>query len=125
MDAGAFRAWVDGYRAAWESNDPAAIGALFAEEGRYLTEPYAEPWTGREAIVAGWLDHRDEPGQTEFRFEVVAVEGDLGFVRGWTTYLDPPPREYSNLWVVRLDADGRCLEYTEWWMRHPPAEGTA
>jgi hypothetical protein len=22
-------------------------------------------------------------------------------------------------WVIRLDAEGRCTEFTEWWMRHP------
>jgi hypothetical protein len=30
-----------------------------------------------------------------------------------------PPHTYSNLWVIRLDADGRCAEFTEWWMQHP------
>jgi uncharacterized protein (TIGR02246 family) len=118
VDADAVRAWVEGYREAWESNDPEAIGALFAEGARYLTEPYAEPWVGRDQIVARWLDARDEPGQTEFRFEVLAVDGPLGFVRGWTRYLDPPPRDYSNLWVIRLDEAGRCEEFTEWWMKH-------
>jgi hypothetical protein len=24
---------------------------------------------------------------------------------------------YSNLWVIRFDADGRCREFTEWYMR--------
>jgi hypothetical protein len=48
---------------------------------------------------------------------VLAVAGDLGFVRGWTTYTNPPTA-YSNLWVVRLAADGRCVEFTEWWMEH-------
>jgi ketosteroid isomerase-like protein len=118
VDAEAVRAWVNRYREAWESNDPDVIGDLFSEDARYFTEPYAKPWAGREGIVKEWLDHRDEPGQTEFRFEVVGIDGDLGFVRGWTRYLDPPPREYSNLWTVRLDDDGRCVEFVEWWMRH-------
>jgi hypothetical protein len=36
-----------------------------------------------------------------------------------------PPHSYSNLWIIRLDAEGRCTEFTEWWMRHPdpPAKG--
>ncbi len=118
MDADAVRAWVDGYRAVWESNEPEAIGALFTEDARYLTEPYAEPWRGRQAIVAHWLEAKDAPGQTEFRYEVMALAGDLAFVRGWTTYLDPPKREYSNLWIIRLDGDGRCEAFTEWWMKH-------
>ena len=40
----------------------------------------------------------------------------VGFVRGWTTYLTHPPSEFSNLWVIRLDRDGRAHEFTEWWM---------
>jgi hypothetical protein len=46
------------------------------------------------------------------------LDGDLGFVRGWTTYTqETPPKEYGNLWVVRLADDGRASEYTEWWVR--------
>src|SRR6266511_3071990 len=31
------------------------------------------------------------------------------------------PRAWVDryLWVVRLDAEGRCTEFTEWWMQHP------
>ena len=50
--------------------------------------------------------------------EIRALDGDLGFVRGWTTYTkETPPKEYGNLWVVRLADDGRASEYTEWWVR--------
>jgi hypothetical protein len=46
------------------------------------------------------------------------MDGDLGFVRGWTTYTqETPPKQYGNLWVVRLADDGRASEYTEWWVR--------
>ena len=68
-----------------------------------------------DEIVAGWLERHDEPGTWSFRHEVLAVAGDLGFVRGWTRYAQPPTA-YSNLWIVRLAADGRCSEFTEWWM---------
>ncbi|MGZ8600516.1 MAG: YybH family protein [Actinomycetota bacterium] len=118
MDTDALRSWVDRYRLVWESNDPVEIGALFTEDATYATEPYAEPWRGREQIVSRWLDAKDEPGQTEFRFEVMGIDGDLGFVRGWTRYHDPPAREYANLWVIRLEGDGRCSEFVEWYMKH-------
>jgi hypothetical protein len=118
MDRRTLEGWVDGYRRAWESNDPADIGALFTDDATYLTEPYAKPIVGREAIVADWLERKDEPGDTEWRSEVTAVCDDIGFVRGWAKYFTPPPREYSNLWVIRLGEDGRCSEFTEWWMKH-------
>jgi ketosteroid isomerase-like protein len=108
---------VEDYLRAWESNDRDAIGRLFTDDAAYYTEPFREPWRGRDAIVAGWLDAKDEPGTWSFRYELMAVADSLGFVRGWTSYANPP-REYSNLWVVKLDAAGRCTEFTEWWMEH-------
>ncbi len=118
MDRETLERWVEGYRRAWESNDPDEIGALFTDDATYYTEPYAKPISGREAIVADWIERKDEPGDTEWRSEVMAVCDDMGFVRGWAKYFTPPPREYSNLWVVRLAEDGRCQEFTEWWMKH-------
>jgi uncharacterized protein (TIGR02246 family) len=122
------QAWIDGYVRAWSSNDPDDIGALFTEDAAYYTEPYGQPWRGREEIVRQWLDRRDEPGQTEFRWHPIAVTPEVAVVQGETVYHDEG-RTYSNLWVIRLDPDGRCTEFTEWWMAHPepdrPAAGDA
>jgi ketosteroid isomerase-like protein len=108
-------AWVKRYVRAWTTNDPADVAALFTEDASYYTAPFREPWRGRDAIVAGWLDRKDTPGTWKFRSEVLAVADDLGFVRGRTDY--PDEERYSNLWVVRL-RDGRASEFTEWWMQH-------
>ena len=115
MDADTLEAWVAGYVRAWEGNHPGEIARLFTEDARYFTAPDREPWQGREEIVASWLERKDEPGTWTFRHETLAIAADIGFVRGWTTYAQPP-RAYSNLWVVRLAPDGRCSEFTEWWM---------
>jgi ketosteroid isomerase-like protein len=109
-------AWIDEYVRAWTTNDPSDIGRLFTDDAVYYTAPFREPWTGRDAIVDGWLDRKDEPGAWKFGWEVLAIAGDLAFVQGQTEY--PPEGEtYSNLWVIRL-RDGRCSEFTEWWMEH-------
>ncbi len=108
--------WVNRYVAAWDSNDAGDIGALFGHDATYQTAPFREPWRGREAIVAGWLDHRDSPGDHEFALEVIRVDGDTAFVRGRTTYPGHDPSAYSNLWVIRFDPDGTATEFTEWWM---------
>jgi ketosteroid isomerase-like protein len=121
MNPGDVDSWVDRYVSAWRTNDSEAIGSLFTEGARYYTAPYRQPWTGRDGIVAAWLDRKDEPGQWEFRHQVLGIDGDVGFVRGWTRYAataEEAETEYSNLWVIRLDADGRCSEFTEWWMEH-------
>jgi ketosteroid isomerase-like protein len=113
MDRRDLEAWLPGYVRAWTTNDPADIAGLFTEDAEYYTAPYRQPWRGRDAIVAGWLQKKDEEGEWKFRSEVLAIADDLGFVRGWTDYVD---ESYSNLWVIRL-RDGRCSEFTEWWMK--------
>jgi uncharacterized protein (TIGR02246 family) len=112
------REWVEGYVRAWNSNDPEEIGALFTDDALYYTEPFAAPWRGRAEIVAGWLKHKDEPGQTTFDWQPLVESPELSALTATTTYRDPP-RAYSNLWVIRFAAEGRCREFTEWWMKHP------
>ena len=90
MDEPTVAAWVERYVRAWETNDPAAIGDLFAEHALYYPAPDTEPWRDRDGIVAGWLERKDEPGTWSFRYQVLGVAADLAFVRGWTHYLEPP-----------------------------------
>jgi uncharacterized protein (TIGR02246 family) len=106
---------VDRYVHVWNTNDPEEIGALFTEDGRYQTEPYAAPWQGRDAIVSGWLEAKDEPRDTEFEYSVLVATDDIGIVKGDTLY-KTSGRRYSNLWEIRLDAEGSCSEFVEWWM---------
>lgn len=115
--AGTVADWVAGYRRAWESNAPEDIRALFTEDATYRTEPYAEPWLGRERIVAGWLAAKDEPGDTTFEWEPLVVTDEVAVVQATTLYI--AERTYSNLWVIRFADDGRAREFTEWWMKHP------
>jgi SnoaL-like domain len=107
--------WVEGYIKAWNSNNPEDIGRLFTDEALYFTAPFREPWRGRDEIVSGWIEKKDEPDTTEFSYDVEAIDGSLGIVRGRTIYKDPL-EQYSNLWQIRLDESGRCYEFVEWWM---------
>jgi hypothetical protein len=116
MDKNLVETWVEGYLRAWSSNDPEEIGGLFSEGAAYYTGPFDEPWQGREAIVSGWLERKDEPGSFDFRYKVLCAEENQGIVRGWTRYSNPD-REYSNIWLIQLDDQGRCTEFTEWWVK--------
>jgi uncharacterized protein (TIGR02246 family) len=116
VDRNRIERWVERYVGAWNSNDPNDIGSLFAKDGIYRTGPFDQPWRGRHEIVDCWLDRKDEPGNTEFDYRVLATDNDLGIVQGWTKYLQPPT-EYGNLWLIKLDPEGRCTEFTEYWMK--------
>ena len=111
-----YEEWVRRYMDAWNSNDPSEIGALFTAEARYFTKPHEPPWVGRDEIVTGWLDRKDEPGDTTFEFEILVATPDLGIVKGRTHY-ESTGFTYSNLWEVRLGDEDRCREFVEWWMK--------
>ncbi len=58
--------WIAAYERAWASNDPDDIRALFTEDALYFTAPFRAPWQGRQEIVDGWIDRKDEPGGWAF-----------------------------------------------------------
>ncbi|GLY14055.1 nuclear transport factor 2 family protein [Kineosporia rhizophila] len=115
-DAAMLGSWIAAYLRAWQSNAPDDIGGIFASDARYFTAPYAQPWVGREAIVAGWIARGDVPGSFAMDWDIVSCTEDVQVVRATTRY---PATTFSNLWVIRLDRDGRCREFTEYWMEHP------
>ncbi|MCP4167175.1 MAG: hypothetical protein GY759_14990 [Chloroflexi bacterium] len=118
MDKQDIDLWIQGYIRAWTSNDPEEIGDLFAENGSYRPGPFDEPWQGRDAIVRNWLNRRDEPDQWSFEYEVLTFDPPVGVVQGWTTYHNySPPRHYGNLWIVKVNGEGRCTEFWEYWMK--------
>ena len=121
MDRTGLRAWVELYERAWRTAGTELLAELFSPEATYQTAPFEEPFRGLPAIAAMW-----EAGQGEEVFtmgsEVVAVEGDTGVVRVVVRYGDPVRQEYRDLWVVRLDAAGRCIAFEEWpfWPKGTP-----
>ena len=118
--------WLDAYVAAWKSYDPEAIGELFSEDVEYRYHPADEPIRGRAAVVESWLgegDHpdasdRDAEGTYDAAYEPFAIDGDRAVAVGASIYTDPPTA-YDNCFLIRFDADGRCREFTEWFVERP------
>lgn len=107
--------WVEGYVRAWETNDPDDIAALFTDDAVYEFSPDdPDAMRGREAIVAGWIDSKDDPDEWTFDWEVLVETDDLVVLQGRTDY--PASKLYDNLWVIRLADDGRATRFTEWYM---------
>jgi hypothetical protein len=75
-------------------------------------------------VVASWLDDPDEPGSWQADYEVLAIDGDVFVAHGRTRYLTDDrretDREFANIFVCRFDAEGRCREFTEYYMRRRP-----
>jgi ketosteroid isomerase-like protein len=123
--------WLNRYVDAWLSYDPDAVSGLFAEDVEYRYHPNDEPIVGRAAVVASWLGQdesgdasgTDAPGTYEAQYRPVAVDGDTVVATGTTQYREvaggPITRVYDNCFVMRFDGDGRCREFTEYFVRRP------
>lgn len=113
--------WLDAYIAAWASNDPDDIAALFTEDAVYSYRPWVDgsvATTGRDAIVASWLESPDDPADWEARYGPYVVEGDRAVAVGSSRYNatdDEPERTYHNAYLLRFE-DGKCAEFREFYM---------
>ena len=85
---------------------------------------------GRDSIVRDWIEPdgnastRDEPGTYDGHYEPYAVDGDRAVAVGWSRYWSDASRAtlertYDNVYLLRFDADGRCTEFTELFMKRP------
>jgi ketosteroid isomerase-like protein len=121
--------WLDAYVEAWKTYDRGQIEALFAEDITYRYHPADDAIEGRAAVVQSWLgegDHpdastRDEPGTFDAAYRAVAVDGDVAVATGISSYRERPGgavvRVYDNCFVMQFDSEGRCREFTEWFMQ--------
>ena len=114
--------WLDAYIDAWRTYDPAAIGALFADDAEYRYHPWDEPLRGRDAIVSDWLANKDEPGTWDAEYTPWAIDGGRLVAAGTSRYAatgDAPERTYHNVFLVELDGQGRCTSFTELFIQQP------
>ncbi len=129
MDRDGFAAWLDRYVAAWRTYDPVAIGDLFSVDATYRYHPEDEPVRGRAAIVADWLSSPDEPASWRSDYAPYAVEGERAVMRGSTEYVaadgETVQRRFYNVWVCHFDDDGRCRDFTEYYMEPRRRAATA
>ena len=120
------QAWLDRYVEAWRSSDADEVAALFAADAVYRYRPYGEDANaavGREAIVAAWLEEGDPPDSWEARYEPFAVDGDRAVATGISRYFASakgPERVFHNAFLLRFAPDGRCAEFTEYYMLEEP-----
>jgi ketosteroid isomerase-like protein len=125
LDEGMVQSWLDRYVDAWRANEPERIRALFSADATYRYHPYDEEEQtlhGAEAIVASWLENPDDPASWDARYAPYAIDGDRAVAIGRSHYRpmgDAPERTYWNCFLMRFDAEGRCAEFTEYYVRQP------
>lgn len=107
--------WMEGYVTAWQSNDPQLVTDLFSEDAVYDPQTADGELHGRAEIVEWWLGVGDDPDNWDFEWLPLVETDDLAVVTGRTRYQEPAA-SYRNLFVIRFDEEGRCRDFTEWYI---------
>ncbi|HEY7266833.1 MAG TPA: nuclear transport factor 2 family protein [Solirubrobacterales bacterium] len=125
--------WLERYERAWRTPGTEALSELFTEDASYSTAPYERPHRGLDAIARMWEAERAGPDERfSMSSEIVATDGDTGVVRIEVLYGEPEEkgerrnrqrREYRDLWIVRLNDAGLCVEFEEWPFWPPGQDG--
>jgi hypothetical protein len=107
--------WMDGYVLAWSSNETDHIKALFTEDAVYDPQTADGEWEGIDEIVARWQEIDDNEDNWDFEWLPVVEADEIAVVAGRTRYLEPE-LTYRNLFIIRFADDGRCSDFTEWYI---------
>jgi uncharacterized protein (TIGR02246 family) len=121
--------WAERYARAWEEADDEAAGALFTEDATYRSDPFREPYRGRDAIRGYWREVTATQANVEVTVGRTLVEGDRAVVEWWTQMdSDGTPVTLPGALLLELDGDGLCRALREYWnlevgRRVPPPAG--
>jgi|SRR5215203_3058419 len=118
MERATFTNWLDAYKRAWEARDPEAAADVFTADATYQETPFEEPVRGRRGIRDYWFDATRYQEGIEFSYEVLATT-ETGGIAHWrsefTRLTSDSAVELDGIFLVELDADGKCTEFREWW----------
>ncbi|HLY31611.1 MAG TPA: nuclear transport factor 2 family protein [Ktedonobacterales bacterium] len=129
IDRASVQRWLDAYVQAWRTYDPAEISALFSEDAAYYYGPYDEPVRGRDTIAQSWVEEgrRDPPGTYDAHYAPLAIESDLAITNGRSRYFQADgttlKTEFDNIFQLRFNDAGECVEFHEWYMERPRSKG--
>jgi ketosteroid isomerase-like protein len=113
-DRAMVRRWLADYEGAWRAPATEGLARLFSDDASYLHSPYEEPIVGLDANRRMWDEDRGDHETFTVATEIIAVEGSTAVVRAEVRYRDPVQQEYRDLWILRLNDDGRCTWFEEW-----------
>lgn len=113
-----YAAWLDRYKQAWETRDPAAAGALFTEDASYHEMPFDAPMLGRAAVEAYWARVTAGQANVRFTYEVIACTGAEGVSHWHAAFTGIPGDaaiELDGVFVCRFADANHVSALREWW----------
>ena len=114
--------WAEGYKLAWEANDPDAAAALYHPDCVFRSAPFRDPEPPLEYARRVFPEARAE----DVRFGEPVEERDRAAVEWWAT-LVTPDREAQTIAgcsMLRFDDEGLVVEARDYWHMEPGRRAT-
>jgi hypothetical protein len=112
-----FRKWLEAYRRAWETRDPHAATALYAEDGTYRVTPFLEPLRGRKAIFEYWKEVARTEENIRFAFEILDLTQAAGIAHWSASFVRVPSglaTKLDGIFLIALNEARLCTSLREW-----------
>ena len=111
------RRWADGYKLAWETDDPVAAAALYHPDCVFRSAPFREPEPPIDYTTRVYPEARAE----DVRFGEPVEEGHRTAVEWWATLMLPDGEEQAiaGCSVLRFDDQGLVVESRDYWHMEP------
>ena len=114
-------AFVEAYGRAWQAWDIEGFTDLFTDDVVYVAHPIDETVIGRTALVAYVEKEAALQGEVVVRMGAPVIDNDRVAAEFWVTCSDAPGATITGCFIARLDTDGRCSKFREYWF---DAEGS-
>ena len=108
-------AFVEGYGRTWQAWDVARFADLFTDDVVYVAHPIDETVVGRTALVAYVEKEAALQGEVLVQMGSPVIDSDRVAAEFWVTCTDAPGATITGCLVARLDGDGRCDRFREYW----------
>lgn len=108
--------WVEAYRTAWMTADPAAAAGLFTQDATYRSNIHEEPHAGRSGIEEYWTGVTSVQSDIDVRMGSPIVDGSKVTVEFWTTMnVESAPVTLAGCLLLDFDESGMCSGLREYW----------
>jgi hypothetical protein len=124
LDEPAFAAWLNAYKSAWETRDPARAAALFTPDATYHEMPFDPPIAGTEAIAAYWGNAVAGQKDVRFSHDILAVSGAEGICHWHCAFVvvqSGDVIELDGIFHCRFADARQVAAFREWWHVHAGA----
>ena len=109
--------WAEGYKRAWEADEPDAAAALYRPDCVFRSAPFREPEPPIDYKRRAFAEGRAE----NVHFGEPVEEGDRAAVEWWAVLVSPggEAQTISGCSMLRFDDEGLVVETRDYWHVEP------